>query len=273
MLSCACMLLLCLNGADIYVIFQHRLQQTGNFSGEQAAQICHQGRKAQQTTATVSKIKTYSKCNFFSNTILKNNVHAQSEGGSVQREILEHSPGKCEKTSQKPSQTCGVNSVNGRNRAVDVRDGSRGLITPATYQKYPCGNRCQKIRRLVKEFQKKRQIQLGLKQQRDYNDNNLQQNSRSHLDDARPSIERLFDISSTSESSAYEFGADKPDGVHTNGGNSERNHNGRNAKIESRSNLFSTSAGGGKKQRSRERHNARYAGIPHSGETSNLKKE
>ena len=200
-------------------------------------------------------------------------MHAQSEGGSVQREILEHSPGKCEKTSQKPSQVCGVNSVNGRNRAVDVRDGSRGLITPAAHQKYPCGNRCQKIRRLVKEFQKKRQIQLGLKQQRDYNDNNLQQNSRSHLDDARPSIERLFDISSTSESSAYEFGADKPDGVHTNGGNSERNHNGRNAKIESRSNLFSTSAGGGKKQRSRERHNARYAGIPHSGETSNLKKE
>ena len=37
MLSCACILLLCLNGAGIYVICQYRLQQTGNFSGEQAA--------------------------------------------------------------------------------------------------------------------------------------------------------------------------------------------------------------------------------------------
>ena len=85
-LGCVCMLLLCLNGACIYAICQYRLQRTGNFSGEQAAQICHQGRKAQQTTATVSKIKTYSKCNFFSNTKLKINIHTQSEG--VTREAL-----------------------------------------------------------------------------------------------------------------------------------------------------------------------------------------
>ena len=46
MLGCICMLLLWLNAADIYAIYKYRLQQTGNFSGEQAAQICHQGRKA-----------------------------------------------------------------------------------------------------------------------------------------------------------------------------------------------------------------------------------
>ena len=33
-LSCVCMLLLCLNSACIYAICQYRLQQTGNFSGE-----------------------------------------------------------------------------------------------------------------------------------------------------------------------------------------------------------------------------------------------
>ena len=164
---------------------------------------------------------------FFSNAQLKINMHTQSEGSSVQREIFEHSASKCEKTSQKPSQVCGVNSSNGGNRAVDIQDGSRGMITPAAHQKYTCGNRCQKIRRLVKEFQRKRQIQLGLKQRRDYSDNDSQQNSKGQLDDARPSIERLFGISSTSESSAFEFGTDKSDGVHTNGGYSERNSNGR----------------------------------------------
>jgi len=123
---------------------------SGNLSGEQAVQICHQGRKARQTTATVSQIKAYSKCNFFSDAELTNNMHAQSEGGSMQREIPEHSAEECEKASQKPSQVCGVNKIIGRNKAAVIRDRSRGLITPAAYQKYPCGKRCQKIRRLVK---------------------------------------------------------------------------------------------------------------------------
>ena len=39
MLGCIWMLLLCLNAAGIYAIYKYRLQQTGNFSGDHAAQI------------------------------------------------------------------------------------------------------------------------------------------------------------------------------------------------------------------------------------------
>ena len=61
MLGFVCMLLMCLNGAEIYIICKFRLQSTENFFGENAVQICHQGQKAWQTATRVSKTNTYNK--------------------------------------------------------------------------------------------------------------------------------------------------------------------------------------------------------------------
>mgnify|MGYP003332795543 CR=1 FL=1 len=238
-LSCICMLLMGIYDPDIDITDKCRLQRSRKFSGKNAEQECHQRQEAQQTAATVSANSSYNKCNFFSKAKWHINMHAQHEGSFVQREIFERSAKRNEKASQKPSQVCGENQLHGSIKSVQLIGMLRGLITLQANQQRNWEKCYQKIHRLIKEFQQKRQAQLGLQLNKEAGVNRQWQNIQHQPHGIKPSIENLFEVSSTSESSSYEFDAELADGVHTGNNDNAVRLNGRNARMESRSDLLS----------------------------------
>ena len=155
-------------------------------------------------------------------------MHVQHKGSFVQREVSGRSAKMCDKRSQKPSQVCGTKRSDNK-VALATRGELRGLITLSINHENKCNKRCQKIRRLVNQFRQKRQQNLGIGPSREAQSSQQQQNDAEEKHSAKPSIERLFSIDSTSESSSNEFEASMSNGVHTNGDNFEKNVYGRNA--------------------------------------------
>ena len=155
-------------------------------------------------------------------------MHVQHKASFVQREVSGRSAKICDKRSQKPSQVCGTKRSDNK-VALATRGELRGLITLSINHENKCNKRCQKIRRLVKQFRQKRQQNLDIGPSREAQSSRQQQNDAEEKHSAKPSIERLFSIDSTSESSSNEFEASTSNGVHTDGDNFEKNVYGRNA--------------------------------------------
>ena len=181
------------------------------FFGESATRKCHQGKKSRQTATKVSDLIAYNKYNCFSNKKLHINMQAQRKESVVQREVFRHKASDCKQKSRKPSKVCGANQ-NDNHLAFKTNGKSKGLITPATEHNNKCNKRCQKIRRLVKKFRQRRQENLGIKSENSRN-SQVQQNNEEQPNGARPSIEELLNIDSTSESSSDEFGGNLSAGV------------------------------------------------------------
>ena len=234
MLICVCTLLLCLIGTGIYVIHKFHAQQTGNFFGESAARKCHQGQKSRQTATKVGDLIAYNKYNCLSNKKLHINMQAQRKESVVQREVFRQKASDCKQKSRKPSKVRGANQ-NDNHLAFKTNGKSKGLITPATEHNNKCNKRCQKIRRLVKKFRQRRQENLGIKSENSRN-SQVQQNNEEQPNGARPSIEELLNIDSTSESSSDEFGGNLSAGVHTNGRRTTKTLNGRDVRMDERPN-------------------------------------
>ena len=154
-------------------------------------------------------------------------MHVQHKASFVQREVSGRSAKICDKRSQKPSQVCGTKRSDNK-VALATRGELRGLITLSINHENKCNKRCQKIRRLVKQFRQKRQQNLGIGPSKEAQSSQQQQNDAEGKHSAKPSIERLFSIDSTSESSSNELEESMPNGVHTSGDNFERNVNGGN---------------------------------------------
>ena len=81
----------------------------------------------------------------------------------------------------------------------------------------------------------RRQENLGLKPG-DIRGSQLQKNNGEQQNDARPSIEDLLNIDSTSDSSSYEFNTNLFNGVNTNDKKTVRNFNDRDVRMNERQN-------------------------------------
>ena len=153
-LICACVLLLCLIGAQIYAFLYMHKQRTGVFSGTLPARKCHQGRFTQKATTEVSVPNT---CNTIIDKLgnkLQQNTQNQCEGNFASRKVYGRAAICAAQKSQKPSTASGVR-INRRTEMPTSSKASKGLITPEKNQANERHGRLHNIRRLVAKLRQR----------------------------------------------------------------------------------------------------------------------
>ena len=128
-LICACVLLLCLIGAQIYVFLYVHKQRNGVFSGTLSARKCHQGCFTQKATTEVSVLSTCDTSIDKLGNKLQQNAQNQCEGNFASRKVYGRAAICAAQKSQKPSTVSGVRT-NRRAEMPKSSKASRGLITP-----------------------------------------------------------------------------------------------------------------------------------------------
>ena len=107
-LICACVLLLCLIGAQIYAFLYVHKQWNGVFSGTLSARKCHQGHFTQKTTTEVSVLNTCdTSIDRFCNK-LQQNAQNQCEGNFASGKVYGRAAICAAQKTQKPSTVSGV---------------------------------------------------------------------------------------------------------------------------------------------------------------------
>ena len=165
-LICACVLLLCLAGTQIFAFFHMHKQWNGVSSGKLSTRKCHQGRFTRQATTKVSVSSTYNtSINWFDNK-MQTNTQKQCKGNFVSGKVCGRATIFAAQTGQKPSAVSGVSKNRRAEVPVDSK-ASRGLITPKKTHADKHYERLQKIRRLVAKLRQRRQNNIGLKKWRE----------------------------------------------------------------------------------------------------------
>ena len=222
-----CVLLLCIISAEIYACANLHTQRDGFISGPKTTRKCHQGQSTRQTTAKVSALGTCNTIHQITSINAKYTTQNQCKRVFVQAEVFGCAAIYCGPKSQKPSKV-GGKKPNGGNIRIVKNEDMGGLITPPRNHENINDERRQKIRRLVHQIRQRRRKEFGLKKWQSER-SLLQQNKEEQQNNAKPSIERLFQLDSSSESSTSDYGSNLASGVHTGSEKNAEGANGRNA--------------------------------------------